>query len=234
VFARSNYTDRVSWASTFARFQPGRIPLVGPIVVRVADWSRPQAGGAPMFEYPPMLERLTVVHPAVPTAIYIPAGVWLLWRGAAAGFGGLMLAGCYAAGLLAWTLLEYVAHRGSFHHEPSSRWQVAYVYLMHGVHHAYPDDARRWMLPPAVSIPLALLFYVVFAAVLGRFAAPVFGGFVHGYLIYDLLHYFIHRGRLPTRFGRYLRQYHLVHHYKTPDRHFGVTTPLWDVVFRTR
>ena len=28
---------------------------------------------------------------------------------------------------------------------------------------------------------------------------PAFAGFVHGYLAYDLLHYFIHRGRLPTR-----------------------------------
>ena len=38
--------------------------------------------------------------------------------------------------------------------------------------------------------------------------------------------------RVPTRVGRYLRQYHLVHHYKTPDRHFGVSSPLWDFVFR--
>ena len=63
---------------------------------------------------------------------------------------------------------------------------------------------------------------------------PVFGGFIHGYLTYDLLHYFIHRGRMPTRLGRFLRQYHLVHHYTTPDRHYGVSSPLWDVVFRTR
>jgi sterol desaturase/sphingolipid hydroxylase (fatty acid hydroxylase superfamily) len=90
------------------------------------------------------------------------------------------------------------------------------------------------MLPPVVTIPLALVLYLLFSAVLGRFAAPVFGGFLHGYLAYDLLHYFIHRGRVPTRFGRYLRQYHLVHHYKTPDRHFGVSSPLWDLVFRTR
>ena len=50
----------------------------------------------------------------------------------------------------------------------------------------------------------------------------------------SLLHYAIHRGRMPTRLGRYLRQYHLAHHYASPERHFGVSSPLWDVVFRTR
>jgi sterol desaturase/sphingolipid hydroxylase (fatty acid hydroxylase superfamily) len=224
----------VSWASTFARFQPGRIPLVGPIVLSVADWSRPQTGFAPMFESPQLFERLSVVHPAVPTALYLPAGVWLVWRGAAPGLGALPLALCYGFGLVAWSLLEYGAHRGSFHHEPTTRLQVAYAYLVHGVHHAYPDDSRRWMMPLVITVPIALVLYALFAITLGRFAAPVFGGFLHGYLTYDLLHYFIHRGRMPTRLGRYLRQYHLVHHYKTPERHFGVSSPLWDVVFRTR
>ena len=37
-----------------------------------------------------------------------------------------------------------------------------------------------------------------------------------------------------TRFGKFLRQYHLTHHYASPDRHFGVSSPLWDVVFRTK
>jgi sterol desaturase/sphingolipid hydroxylase (fatty acid hydroxylase superfamily) len=224
----------VSWASTFTRFHPGRIPLVGPIVLRVADWSRPQPGYAPMFDYPPLFERLSVVHPLVPTIVYLPAGIWLIARGARAGFGAEALVACYLAGLLAWSLLEYGAHRGSFHHEPTSRWQVAYAYLVHGVHHAYPDDSRRWMMPLVVTIPIALVLYGLAALLLGEYAAPVFAGFLHGYLTYDLLHYFIHRGRLPTRVGRYLRQYHLVHHFKTPDRHFGVSSPLWDVVFRTR
>ena len=66
------------------------------------------------------------------------------------------------------------------------------------------------------------------------YANGLFAGFVHGYLTYDLLHYFIHRGRLPGRIGRFLRQYHMAHHYTKPEKHFGVSSPLWDVVFRTR
>ena len=117
---------------------------------------------------------------------------------------------------------------------PTSEAQVAYGYLVHGVHHAYPDDSRRWVMPLAVTLPISLLLFMAFRLALGRFSDPAFGGFLHGYLTYDLLHYFIHRGRMPTRLGRYLRQCHLTHHYAAPDRHFGVSSPLWDLVFRTR
>jgi dihydroceramide fatty acyl 2-hydroxylase len=186
-----------------------------------------------MFDSP-LLERLSVVHPAFPTAVYLPAGLYLVWRSAQDGLGVGVSLLLYVGGLLIWSLLEYAAHRGSFHHEPQSEGQLAVAYLVHGVHHAYPDDSRRWMMPLAVTVPLALVLYGLFSLALGRVAAGVFGGFLHGYLTYDLLHYFIHRGRMPTRVGRFLRQYHLAHHYTAPDRHFGVSSPLWDVVFRTR
>jgi dihydroceramide fatty acyl 2-hydroxylase len=221
-----------SWATTFARFQPGPTPL-GPLEVQVADWSKPRAGHAAMFRQN-VLERMSVAHPLFPFTLYGPLGVWLVWRGWGHGFGGLTLAGAYVSGLVIWSLLEYVAHRGSFHHVPETPGEVAYGYLVHGVHHAYPDDSRRWVMPLVVTVPIAALIFVAVRLALGAAGEPVFGGFVHGYLVYDLLHYFIHRGRVPTRLGRYLRQYHLAHHFKTPDRHFGVSSPLWDVVFRTR
>jgi Fatty acid hydroxylase superfamily len=221
-------TER-SWAATFARFQPGRIPILGPIAIWVADWSRPQRGEAPMFDTA-WLERLSVAHPAVPFAVYAPAGVWFTWRSWTSGSGLALVAGGYVAGLFAWSLLEYVAHRASFHHAPTSRLQLAFGYLMHGVHHAYPDDSRRWVMPLSVTLPISIALYLV----VGRLVPALFGGFLHGYLTYDLLHYFIHRGRMPTALGRFLRQYHMTHHYATPDRHFGVSSPLWDVVFRTR
>jgi sterol desaturase/sphingolipid hydroxylase (fatty acid hydroxylase superfamily) len=223
----------MDWATTFSRFQPGRVPLVGPIAVRVADWSKPQAGAAPMFEHR-WLERLTVAHPVWPLAVYAPAGIWMLWRASRIGLGTGSIAASYGAGLLIWSLVEYLTHRVTFHHVPTSNGQVAYGYLVHGVHHAYPDDSRRWVLPLPVTLPIAVAMYWVAGLLLGRFAQPVFAGFIHGYLTYDLLHYFIHRGRLPTQLGRYLRQYHLAHHYKSPDSHFGVSSPLWDVIFRTR
>ena len=183
---------------------------------------------------PELLDRLSVVHPALPAAVFVPAGAYLAVQSVHRGFSFGATLVLYLAGLLAWSLFEYVAHRGSFHREPQTETQLAFMYLMHGVHHAYPDDSRRWMMPLTVSIPLSALFYLLFSVVLGRSASGVFAGFVHGYLTYDLLHYFIHRGRMPTRLGRFLRRYHLAHHYTVPDRYFGVSSPLWDMVLRTR
>ena len=222
----------MNWMTTFTRFPPGRTPL-GPVEVRVEDWSHPKAGQAPMFDHP-VLERLISAHPALPVAVYFPAGIWLVWYASRSGLAIGPLAAAYSGGLIAWTLMEYITHRISFHHVPTTSGQVAYGYLVHGVHHAYPDDSRRWMIPVVGSIPIAVMFFWLFTLVLGRFAPPAFGGFLHGYLAYDLLHYAIHRGRMPTRLGRFLRQYHLAHHYASPDRHYGVTSPLWDLVFRTK
>lgn len=218
-----------SWADTFARYPAGPTPLAGPVTVRVADWAHPKRGAAPMFDLP-WLEKLSVAHPAAPAALYLPAGLWLTWQAAGAASGWPWVAAAYALGLAFWSLLEYVAHRVSFHHAPTSRLQLAFGYMMHGVHHAYPDDSRRWVMPLGVTVPIALGLYLG----VGRFAPAAFGGFLHGYLTYDLLHYFIHRGRMPTRIGRFLRQYHMEHHYASPERHFGVSSPLWDVIFRTR
>ena len=58
-------------------------------------------------------------------------------------------------------------------------------------------------------------------------------GLTVGYLAYDMIHYATHH--LPMRWGvcRYLKRYHLKHHYKTPNQRFGVSSPLWDIVYGT-
>jgi sterol desaturase/sphingolipid hydroxylase (fatty acid hydroxylase superfamily) len=47
------------------------------------------------------------------------------------------------------------------------------------------------------------------------------------------MHYRIHFVSPRNRLEAYLRERHLVHHYRAPDRCFGVTSPLWDTVFRS-
>jgi sterol desaturase/sphingolipid hydroxylase (fatty acid hydroxylase superfamily) len=94
-------------------------------------------------------------------------------------------------------------------------------------------------MPPVVSIPLAVLFYCLFYLVVGvafgerHWIAPLFSGFVAGYLAYDMFHYSMHH--IPMRRGvlRSLRRHHMYHHTQTPDLRFGVSSPLWDIVFGT-
>jgi 4-hydroxysphinganine ceramide fatty acyl 2-hydroxylase len=105
--------------------------------------------------------------------------------------------------------------------------------VIHGVHHDYPNDARRLVMPPVVSIPLAFLFYGLFLLIFGSLTPPVFAGLVFGYVCYDMLHYATHHLAMKRGAWLWLKQYHLRHHFKDDHHGYGISSPLWDYVFRT-
>jgi len=191
------------------------------------------------------LEALTHVHPAVVVVVWVPVIAWFVvgaWlaRGET-GMSALGLLAAHGVGLLVWTFVEYVMHRFVFHFSPKrpSAWLERVIFLFHGIHHVQPWDKTRLVMPPGVSIPLALAFHALFAWVLGdlcaapAWLAPVFGAFLAGYLAYDLLHYATHHLPMNSAVGRRLKRHHLLHHHATPDDRFGVSSPLWDVILRT-
>jgi sterol desaturase/sphingolipid hydroxylase (fatty acid hydroxylase superfamily) len=63
--------------------------------------------------------------------------------------------------------------------------------------------------------------------------APLFAGFAAGYLTYDMTHYATHHVRLNWGYFKLVRRHHMLHHAKTPEKRFGVSSPLWDYVFGT-
>ena len=179
------------------------------------------------------LDKLTRVHHLVPVAIYVPAVVVLLVLGIGR-TSVLGAIGLFAAGYLMWTLAEYWIQRVVFHFEPEDAWGAKVHFLIHGVHHEHPNDPLRLVMPPAASVPLAVLFALVFWLVLGNdLWMPFTGGFLAGYLIYDELHYHLHHRAPTTRLGRWLRELHMRHHFQDDERGFGISAPYWDRVFGT-
>ena len=67
-----------------------------------------------------------------------------------------------------------------------------------------------------------------------RWVDPLFAGLLTGYLVYDMTHYATHHLAMKWGFLKFLKRYHLLHHYKTPDDRYGISSPLWDFVFGTR
>ena len=202
------------------------------------------------------LEFFTHIHPVVVLIIWVPVMVYFLADAfqdrllaphlspsdqmASAGPGGAAYIPLgFLAGIFLWTFAEYTLHRFVFHFQPDSPWQEKVIFLFHGIHHLQPQCKTRLVMPPAVSIPMAVVFYLayylVFGALLGipHWISPMFAGFITGYLAYDMTHYATHH--IPMRWGvfKFLKRYHMQHHYKTPDQRYGVSSPLWDVVFRT-
>ena len=181
------------------------------------------------------LEFFSHVHPATPLVIYVPVVLFMLdfaLRRRALGLGVVL--GVFVAGVLLWTLVEYTMHRWVFHYEPKSRWGKQLHFLLHGVHHDYPKDASRLVMPPIVSIPLALFFCGLFFLAFGRVAPAAFAGFLCGYLFYDMVHYATHHFSMKRGVWLWLKKYHMRHHYDDDHVGYGVSSPLWDYVFGTR
>jgi len=189
------------------------------------------------------LEFFTHISPATIIGLWLPVVVLLLV------YAGLTVSGPafpmviplgFLLGLFLWTLAEYTLHRFLFHHKPASPRQERIFFLFHGIHHAQPQDKTRLVMPFPVSIPLAAvffgLFYLVLAVLLKSpdWVAPLMAGFMVGYLAYDLTHYAQHHFPMRTGYAKYIKRYHMQHHYKDPDTRFGVSSPVWDWVFRTQ
>ena len=82
-------------------------------------------------------------------------------------------------------------------------------------------------MPPSVSVPLAAGFYGLFVLVMGIDSASVFAaGFLLGYLVYDMTHYYLHHFRPKHRFGRFMRELHMRHHFQDDTRGFGDQRPV--------
>jgi dihydroceramide fatty acyl 2-hydroxylase len=188
------------------------------------------------------LEFFTHVSPLTVVIIWLPVIIWLLFRSLQdynSVYFPAYIPLCILLGMVLWTFAEYTLHRFVFHFHPRSSSLKRLVFLFHGIHHAQPQCKTRLVMPPAVSIPMAFVSYGIFYAVVGvlldspHWVDPLLMGFMAGYLIYDLIHYATHH--FPMRWGvlKFLKRYHMQHHYKSPDQRFGVSSPLWDMVFRT-
>jgi dihydroceramide fatty acyl 2-hydroxylase len=187
----------------------------------------------PLFENR-FLDFFSRIHPSVPAIIFGPVVAAGIWLGADHGYSAGKLVLLLAAGLFLWTLTEYWLHRLVFHWEPDHPIGARLHFVIHGVHHDHPNDRLRLVMPPGASVPLAALFLGLFVLVFGTPAAfPIFSGFIVGYLVYDYTHYHVHHHTPKTKLGKRLREQHMRHHFQDHRYGFGVSSPLWDLVFRT-
>ncbi|HTF04881.1 MAG TPA: sterol desaturase family protein [Bacteroidia bacterium] len=138
------------------------------------------------------------------------------------------------AGLMFWTLFEYIMHRYLFHINSHVHTHGAerFQYVLHGIHHQNPRDEERVFMPPLPGLIIVAVLlglnYIVMQGAAWFFTA----GMTAGYLGYAWIHYNVHL-KPPHRFFRKWWQHHALHHYKYPDKAFGVSSPVWDIVFGT-
>ncbi|WP_407836136.1 sterol desaturase family protein [Streptomyces sp. DSM 116496] len=190
-------------------------------------------GNAPAVVGRRWLDNLLHVHPATTVAMFTPVVAVCVWLSVAREqAGGWALLGWSGAGYLTWTLSEYWGHRIVLHYEPEKGFGARLHYILHGVHHDYPQDARRSILSPILSIPM-VGGTIYLASGLGSLPLTFGAGYTLGYLTYDLFHLYLHHATPKNRLMRHLRSLHMRHHFRDDTRGFGISAPYWDELFGT-
>jgi len=145
--------------------------------------------------------------------------------------------GLFTFALFFWTFAEYILHRFLFHWINENKFVKRFHFIMHGSHHLYPRDTERLLMPPVPGILMASILFGIFYIIFAIIGYPVytwafFPGFFLGYLLYSFLHRATHVVKPPKQF-KFLWKHHSLHHYKYPNKAFGVSNTLWDHVFGT-
>ncbi|WP_373048664.1 sterol desaturase family protein [Vulgatibacter sp.] len=134
----------------------------------------------------------------------------------------------FLAGLAWWSLLEYLLHRFVFHHFPRTLGK------RHLAHHASLEERRLALAPLPSALGGSAIHALAFLGLFGTGPGlSLLAGLVAGYLAYEWVHYATHY-RVPRgRILKALRRHHMIHHHAQFHARYGVTSPLWDWVFRS-
>jgi sterol desaturase/sphingolipid hydroxylase (fatty acid hydroxylase superfamily) len=196
-------------------------------------WQRETPQSPRMFKSD-VVDLFSRTHPLAVPILYVPGALIPLVHGVRSTSVGLiasLVTGLVGFGF--WTFAEYWLHRLVFHLELPSAFGKRLHFILHGVHHRWPKDKYRLVMPPGASIPTYLALLALFVFTLGRFGWSFHAGFVVGYMFYDLTHYSLHHFTPRTAYGRRLRRSHMLHHFQTSTSRFAVSNLVWDRVFDT-
>lgn len=133
-------------------------------------------------------------------------------------------------GLATWSLAEYVLHRWGFHHHRTDP-VTSLVAREHRLHHRAPLRTSpmmrtlAWLGVAVLGSPILLVG--------GTGSVALLAGWCLGYTAYDQVHWRAHHRAAANRYERWVRARHRQHHFGQPQRNFGVTSAVWDRVFRT-
>ncbi|MCA1318532.1 sterol desaturase family protein [Bacillus tianshenii] len=155
-----------------------------------------------------------------------------LWHGLT-----LWAVACMLLGLLIFMFSEYMTHRFVFHLKPpKSPFLLKMLRRLHYDHHTDPNDLHLLFLPLWYSLPnlsvLAGIFYLISGDIWLTLAFAT--GLMTMLFLYEWKHYVAHRPIKPkSRFGKWVKKTHILHHFKNENFWYGVSTPFVDVLFGT-
>jgi hypothetical protein len=177
---------------------------------------------------------------AVPFWVYtltVAALYGLLWGYYQPGF--LQMGLYFVTGIFLWSFAEYMIHRFILH-LPFNHRIIRFLFTgFHTAHHQGTENPHFLVDRVAHTYPVFLLILAVMLSLnfglAGNFCETLglMPGILGGYLLYNYVHFAAHRFKPKTAYARWYRANHHRHHFQNQERHFGVTSPFWDILLRT-
>ncbi|HQT39305.1 MAG TPA: sterol desaturase family protein [Acidocella sp.] len=144
----------------------------------------------------------------------------------------------FLLGALLFFTSEYTFHRYAFHAPPMTkvRFILKLQHRLHYDHHSEPNRLDLLFLPLWFVLPnlaftggLAWLIWPTAASV-----STLLAGTSAAILYYEWVHFVAHIPYKPrTAWGRWIKKYHLWHHFKNEHLWFGVTNPSFDFIMHS-
>jgi sterol desaturase/sphingolipid hydroxylase (fatty acid hydroxylase superfamily) len=137
----------------------------------------------------------------------------------------LLVLGLWAtAGLVSWSLMEYLLHRFVLHGmEPFRSW--------HTLHHQRPVALICTPTVLSAALLLGLVFLPAWMLPDGLVAMAVTLGVTLGYLGYAATHHAIHHWQPTSNWLTTRKRWHALHHRSNCQGFYGVTGKFWDRIF---
>lgn len=139
------------------------------------------------------------------------------------------------AGVLYWTFLEYAIHRFAYHTHFKNKLIFYFLGSFHLYHHKDMSDHRilnaGFLIIYAMTPTVLLPFYLLIDNQLFLYSMVL--GLSGSYYAYECVHYLLHYKHYTKGYLGFIQDYHMHHHDKNPNKNFGNTSQLWDVLLGT-
>ena len=139
----------------------------------------------------------------------------------------------FLAGALVYAVAEYFVHCYLLHRLPNA---IPALHRGHAKHHEHPEDFEHLFSPLWYDMLIYALYFTVLMALLGNLSltVAVIAGTSLYQIYYQWMHYLAHRPITPfTRWGKWMKKKHLLHHYLDDQSWYGVSHPFLDYLAGT-
>lgn len=186
-----------------------------------------------MFQSP-LLEFLSKSNPYIISILHFTLICSVIYLGnIKCEFNFITIGFFFMSGLFFWTFAEYLIHRFVFHLTSQNSVFKLVHYALHGHHHENPTDRNHLFMPPFPVVLIVIILFGFFYLILREYTYYFFPGFQLGYLIYSMIHYSLHVKSYKKGIMKKLWIHHGKHHFENSSMRYGVSTTIWDSLFRT-